>query len=555
MPYTGSIRAVNLLIRDHIRLHFHERLMHTPESLVYTRMSGKFEEPRTDNAAKRRSDAWERWIEFDRGLQPRVILGPHWAKARLLVHELLSDFRMGELVFTNGSSFEPLGDHTSVACKLSGVWTITHDCFDLFAKMSFWHRGLKHAVKKRFISYCRRQTLSVKRINRILWNRFKNKSEPAFEIFKFKLYCSVKFVRGNRWSTVPKNNLKDRSICLEPLCNMLVQRALGLGVRRCLKDKLGIDLDVLADVHRHRISDRNVATIDLSDCSDAISIKLIKYLLPKRVLSKVLACRSDMTFGPDDNYHIVNKVSSMGNGFTFDLMTLVLTALTRSFDATSTVFGDDIICQNQCADEVVDNLRIAGFVVNLNKTNIRSCYRESCGAHFIDSYGYVTSFDFKWVTTVHDLIVTCNKVAILSSIYGGPYEDLRAGIWSCVPVTLLGAAVPRLTANMGRPPSYQLDGYIRYGPLIQCDPTKHTLKLIRRSFRYLQHSGQLSVALSFENRQLPAKQVLQASEWDIFYQYIRNSRLSRKVPRLVLKSSLVARVNGEQIGPIKTLLP
>jgi hypothetical protein len=461
---------------------------------------------------------------------------------------------MGELLFTNGSSFEPLGVHTSVACKLTGVWTITADCFDLFASYAYWHRALKHAVKKRFKSYCRTQVRSERALNRILWMRFKNKDKPAFEIFKFKLLCTVKFVGGNRWSTVPKNNLKDRSICLEPLCNMLVQRAVGLGLRRCLKDNAGIDLDFLADVHRNRISDVNVATIDLSDCSDAISMRLIKYLLPKRVFSQISACRSDMTLGPDDNYYVVNKVSSMGNGFTFDLMTVVLTALTRSFDPTSTVFGDDIICQNQSADEVVSSLRVAGFVVNTNKTNIRSSYRESCGAHFVDGHGYVTSFDIKWVTSVHELIVTLNKVAILSYIYNGPYEALRAKIWTCVPQTMLGATVNRLTVNTGRPPSYELDTYVRYGPIVKIRPNRHKGKLIRRCMRDFQKQGDISVALCFENRTLRAREDLRSSEWDVFYQYIRNVRRSRKVPRMVLKSSLVARVGEEQIGLVDSLV-
>jgi len=410
-------------------------------------------------------------------------------------------------------------------------------------------------VKKRFKSYCKTQVLNFRVVNRILWNRFKTTSEPAFEIYKFKLYCLVKFVRGNRWSTVPKNNLKDRSICLEPLCNMLVQRAVGLGIRRCLKDKIGIDLDHLADVHRNRISDPKVATIDLSDCSDTISLKLINYLLPKHVLSKVHASRSDMTLGPDDNYYVVNKVSSMGNGFTFDLMTLVLTALTRSFDATSTVFGDDIICQNQYAADVVDNLQIAGFVVNPKKTNINSSYRESCGAHFIDDYGYVTAFDVRWLRSIQDLIVTCNKVAILSKVYGEPYESLRVGIWSCVPQSLLGATTLRLVVDRGRPPSYFLGDYIRYGPVMYYRPSNNVVKKLRRKLVPLQKSGRFSFALAFEDKQLPAKSSLKSSEWDVFYQYIRNSRKSRRIPRTVLKSTLVARVDEEQIGFINALLP
>jgi len=551
----GSIQAVNLHLRDfthHIK--FDGELSRTAR-FAKSKLAAKFEEPTSDNAAERRKDAWSRWIGSDGGLQRGRLLGPHWAKARLIVHEILDDFHLGDLVFTNGSSFEPLGNRVSVACKLTETWTITHDCFDLFAKYSYWHRALKFSCKKRFESYCRRKGLSLSAVNKKLYRRFRFSPNIGFEAYKFKLWCVVTFVQGNRWSTVPKNNLKDRSICLEPLCNMLVQRAVGLGIRACLRDKLGIDLDTLANHHRSRISDPKVATIDLSDCSDTISIWLTEYLLPKRVLNKVLASRSVMTLGPDDNFYVINKVSSMGNGYTFDLMTLILTALTRSFDPTSTVFGDDIICQNQVADDVVDSLKIAGFTVNQEKTLINSDYRESCGAHFIDGEGYITVFDIRWLKTLHDLIVACNKVAILSYIYGEPFTSLMKTIWTCVPVTLLGATVERPTVHMGRPPSYDLDTYIRYGPTIYVNPKKNVLRTLRRFSGSCHKTGRYSVALGVECRLAPASHQLSSQQWDVFFQYIRNSRLSRKIPRMVFKSTLVARVGEEQIDFVRALLP
>lgn len=555
MHYKGSIRAVNLALHRFCSDSSRVRNESRAAILAKARIAEKFEVPDRETKDQRRQDAWSRWITADGELQEGVILGPHWAKARLFVHRHLLSFRMGDLAFTNGSNFEPVGSRTSIACKLSDAWTITPDCFDVFAKYSFWHRALKHSVKKRFISYCTKHRWDLKLVNRKLWNHFKNHPEVGFEVYKFKLYCVCTFVNGNRWSTVPKNNLKDRSICLEPMCNMLVQRAVGLGLRKCLKDSLGIDLDTLADVHRDRISDSNVATIDLSDCSDTISMRLVRYLLPRRILNLVSACRSDMTLGPDHNYYIVKKVSSMGNGFTFDLMTLILTALTRSFDDSSSVFGDDIICQNQYADEIVENLRIAGFSVNLKKTRIRSDYRESCGAHYIDNHGYVTAFDLKWLCSPHDLIVACNKVSILSCVYGEPFETLRSAIWKCVPRSLLGATVVRPTVHTGRPPSYELDTYIRYGPVLNTDPTKSTCKLIRAFCRRTQRKGNISVAVAFVSTQKQPRSSLNSKDWDLYFQYIHGSRRSLKIPGSVFKSTLVARVDEEQIGFVKTLLP
>jgi len=261
-----------------------------------------------------------------------------------------------------------------------------------------------------------------------------------------------------------------------------------------------------------------------------------------------------MTLGPDDNFYIVNKVSSMGNGFTFDLMTLVLLALTRSIDPLSSVFGDDIICQADNAGCVIDNLRIAGFIINLEKTNVRTGYRESCGSHHMDNYGYVTTFEQRWLRNSHDLIVACNKVAILSSIYGGDFANLRAKIWSCIPRSLLGAATPRRVDNTSRPPSYELDTYIRYGPIIQFDPAKKVLRSLRRRITALQKSGNISVAQAYVSVDAPASSNLRSRDWDLYFQYIRNSRRTRRVTRSTLKSTLVARVDEEQIGFVKALL-
>jgi len=553
MRLQGSIRAVNLRILSMVN----SNIDHTgTASLASAKLAAKFEEPCDTTAALRRTDAWERWIAADRGLyQQGGIIGPSWAKARLSVRECLSHFRLGELTFTGGSSFEPLGVHTGVAEKLRGVWTVTADCFPLFAKYSYFHRALRSAVKKRFSAYCKSKGWVERDINRKLWRRFCKTQNPAFQIYRFKLFCTSTFVGGNRWSTVPKNNSKDRSICLEPLCNMLVQRAIGIGIRRCLKDNLGIDLDNLADVHRHRISDPKVATIDLSDCSDTISLDLVKYLFPRHIFNLICDSRSDMTLGPSDDYYIVNKVSSMGNGFTFDLMSLILTALTRVHDPAATVFGDDIVCQNQVATAVCSDLALAGFRVNVEKTRINSSYRESCGAHYTDSEGYLTIFDLKWINSPHDLVVALNKVAILSYRYGGYFEDLRRDLWSLVPQTLLGAAVKRQTALTSRPLTHDLDTYVRWGPEILVPPSPKILRLLRRAGRNLDKCGTFSVAVSFETTTSPAGDRLRSSDWDLFYQWIRSGRRSRRVPGIVNKSTLVARVNGEQIGPVRALLP
>jgi len=544
----GSIRTVNARLASHLA-----RISgvdcQEAETFANKRAAAKFEQPNSGRASSRQKAAWDRWIQTDQQIPSWEILGPQWATARLLIRKWLADFRVDQLTFTNGSSFEPLGPNVSIACKLTCDWTVTSDCFDLFAKLAYRDHAFVVSVKKRFLRHCQIHKWHMRAVNAKLWRRFKS----PFKCFEFKLFCVVKFVNGNRYSTVPKNNLKDRSICLEPLCNMFVQRAVGLGLRASLKRHCGVDLNVLADVHRTRISDSQTATIDLSDCSDTISLRLVEYLVPKHVLSAILASRSDMTLGLDDNFHVVNKVSSMGNGFTFDLMSMILLALTRSIDPTSTVFGDDIICHRDAAVQIISNLTRADFRVNESKTNIGTGFRESCGANYIDGYGYVTSFDLKWVTTTNDLIVTLNKVAILSQVYGGQWTLLSNEIRTCVPPVLLGATTSVDVGSRNKPPSYNLSDFVRYGPRITVKPTRAQLKVIRRAMIDYQYTGPISVGLynGVSTRVGPSS--LKASDWDMFLQNIHASRKMRRVSALCEKTSLMARVGEDLIGPLGAL--
>ena len=76
----------------------------------------------------------------------------------------------------------------------------------------------------------------------------------------------------------------------------------------------------------------------------------------------------------------------MGNGFTFPLETLIFWALTASacegdVDSVS-VYGDDIICPRERADDVIDTLTMCGFKINLEKSFVEGPFRESCGCDY-----------------------------------------------------------------------------------------------------------------------------------------------------------------------------
>jgi len=115
MQVKGSIRAVNFVIRDFCTSINSTGLESPTARLAQARFAEKFEVPDSETKNQRRTDAWSRWITADNNLPKGIILGPHWAEARLRVHAVLANFKLGDLAFTNGSNFEPVRNRTSIA--------------------------------------------------------------------------------------------------------------------------------------------------------------------------------------------------------------------------------------------------------------------------------------------------------------------------------------------------------------------------------------------------------------------------------------------------------
>lgn len=213
-------------------------------------------------------------------------------------------------------------------------------------------------------------------------------------------------VEGSALSTVRKNAVTDRTICTEPITNMLFQRALGEVINSVLKLNYGYDEALQPNRNRQlaRLSsiDDSHATIDLSSASDTIALSLIKEIMPSWLTAAIEDCRSPNTVYKG---HVIplSMVSSMGNGQTFPLETyvfsLVLKATCRqmhvkfrsyekSYEEGSCfgVFGDDIICPSRMYTKLVRNLSLCGFSVNNTKSFSHGFFRESCGTDWYDGY-------------------------------------------------------------------------------------------------------------------------------------------------------------------------
>jgi hypothetical protein len=202
----------------------------------------------------------------------------------------------------------------------------------------------------------------------------------------------LRLVEGNRVTSVAKNYKTNRAIAIEPDLNMYVQKGLGAMIRRRLK-RVGVDLDDQTINQRGAFKgscDDSLATIDLSMASDTISFEVVKALLPPDWFDALVACRSHKGSSASNGREIVyEKFSSMGNGATFELESLIFWALSAAAcDAHGSdsrqicVYGDDLVIPTRSAQFVCDILHATGFRVNTDKSHFSGAYRESCGKHY-----------------------------------------------------------------------------------------------------------------------------------------------------------------------------
>ena len=205
--------------------------------------------------------------------------------------------------------------------------------------------------------------------------------------------------RGSRFSTVPKDSSKDRGIAIEPGVNVLGQLAVGRVIRNRLKRR-GIDLNNGQDLHRRMAAEASVSgdyvTIDLSNASNTVATGLVKLLLPDLWHDLLSSLRCVNTrISPtgkrrDTRWQRLEMFSSMGNGYTFELETLIFSALIHAcggeigFD--SFVYGDDIIVPVSIHADVLALLRYSGFTPNARKTFTSGYFRESCGGDFLNGH-------------------------------------------------------------------------------------------------------------------------------------------------------------------------
>ncbi|UUW21379.1 MAG: RNA replicase beta chain [Sanya fiers-like virus 40] len=257
--------------------------------------------------------------------------------------------------FSGGATYGDTGSLITTPDKMSSVPTITHGARPL---LPFWWQTA--------------------------WARSNIAARPRRHV--------PRTVRGNIFFCVPKDGRTFRGCCKEPSINIGFQLDIGRFMKERLRKNAGIDLKSGQDLHRTLAREASVTgrlgTIDLSNASDTMCRNLVKLVLRSDWHDLLNSLRSSHT-RLRGRWYRLEKFSSMGNGFTFELETLLFVSLARCIvrqrggdPSEVKCYGDDLIVPVSDCTDVLAALKFFGFTPNRRKTFTSGPFRESCGGDF-----------------------------------------------------------------------------------------------------------------------------------------------------------------------------
>lgn len=287
----------------------------------------------------------------------------------------------------------------------------------------------------------------------------------------------VRMVCGNTLKTVPKKHLLDRTMAAEPLFNSWVQLALGAVIRKRLQ-RFGFDLDTMWVINQqlaHKASLTGLyATVDFKDASNRHAYRMVEALVEPQWFELLKAARSPKMFLPVELTSLgftsprkLEMFSSMGNGYTFELETVLFlsAALVATNKSTNlfrrredwlnqgiSVFGDDVILPTWAFQGLSEISAEVGWEINEEKSFSVGPFRESCGR---DLYAGVDIHPVQIKERLNrgsDVVDLANRIRShahrLSDEpdYTGFGSDRWAGLWASI-VSHIPIAIRELVAT------------------------------------------------------------------------------------------------------------
>lgn len=190
--------------------------------------------------------------------------------------------------------------------------------------------------------------------------------------------------RSNRVELVPKNYKTDRTIACEPEGNLPLQLAFDTFAKRKLR-RVGINLsNQFANKDAARLGSINddVVTVDFKAASDTIAYNTVSLVFPEEWFAFLSDVRTPCYRGCFGR-GIYHKFSSMGNGSTFAIETLLFAAACYAVRSKRfLVYGDDVIIDKEVYSDYLALTRFLGFTINVDKTFANGSFRESCGGDY-----------------------------------------------------------------------------------------------------------------------------------------------------------------------------
>ncbi len=216
------------------------------------------------------------------------------------------------------------------------------------------------------------------------------------EMHRFQRFGVTK-VRGGKLFFAPKNADISRTCCTEANLNMLIQQAIGAFYEVRLGHFFGISLKTQPDYNRElaRVGsiDGSFGTVDKVSASDSIGLQLmLAAQRPSFLRGLTMLSRSERAVLPDGSEVELRMISTMGNGFTFPLQTVIFACVVKAVydlmgipmrapDGSNNfgVFGDDVIVRAEAYEFYCRMCAKLGFEVNVGKSFNTGPFRESCG--------------------------------------------------------------------------------------------------------------------------------------------------------------------------------
>lgn len=238
----------------------------------------------------------------------------------------------------------------------------------------------------------------------------------------------VKVIDCNRVTTVPKNFKTRRTIACEQEGNVPFQLAWD----GYIKDRLRLyGQDLRDQVRNQRLAKEasmtgRLATLDVKDASNTVAYNAVAWVFPYDWFRYADAFRAKAYLFDGVAFGRYNMFSSMGNGCTFTIETLLFAAFAHAVGSREfSIYGDDIIIETEHVPEYKRMLDFFGFTLNDKKSFITGPFRESCGGNYLRGSSVTPFYVRDFPKAKADWCHYVNGLASVSRPYGRVWKALR----------------------------------------------------------------------------------------------------------------------------------